>query len=222
MAARTALSCPHDALRGITRQLLALEVGSMSVAARSFATSSRRREEAASAAAVAGEQSPTASTSSASASKPDFAAILNGPASSSSTPDRQIVDFPTSTTSFRPQRSRSAGQSNRSPYSPSRLHPVAPYRLHAHCTKHNTILSLTKDLPDELQKYLENKNVEGAFNAMQSGKGVSEDSIDPKILGQTVLRVSPGLLGLKKAQRGTFEAASRASVQMFNLIAQLG
>lgn len=101
--------------------------------------------------------------------------------------------------------------------------PPAPYRLHAHCTKHNTILALTKDLPESLQSYTRKRNVEGAFNALESGKGVSEEgAVDPSTLGQTVLRTSPGLLGLKKAQRGTFEAASRASVQMFNLIAQLG
>lgn len=98
----------------------------------------------------------------------------------------------------------------------------APYRLHAHCTKHNTILALTRDLPGNQADYNENQDAEGMYDALQSGRGVSDGAVDPKILGQTVLRTSPGLLGLKKAQRGTFEAASRASVQMFNLIAQLG
>lgn len=67
-----------------------------------------------------------------------------------------------------------------------------------------------------------NKDAPALYGALARGQTVDEKPVDPKILGQTVLRVSPGMLGLKKAQRGTFEAASRASVQMFNLIAQLG
>lgn len=73
------------------------------------------------------------------------------------------------------------------------------------------------------QDFEENQDAVGMYNQLKTGAGVSNNGPESaNILGQTVLRVSPGLLGLKKAQRGTFEAASRASVQMFNLIAQLG
>ena len=73
-----------------------------------------------------------------------------------------------------------------------------------------------------MQDYVETKDAKGMYNDLATNKGASTENVDPKILGQTVLRTSPGLLGLKKAQRGTFEAASRASIQMFTLISQLG
>lgn len=98
---------------------------------------------------------------------------------------------------------------------------MARYRLHAHCAKHNTILSLTRDLPSDM----EHMTPRAVLNSAEAGTlqaGSSSGSVDPKIYGQTVLRSSCGTVGFKKGQRSTFEAATRASNQMFDMIEQLG
>jgi len=56
----------------------------------------------------------------------------------------------------------------------------------------------------------------GTASADQGG------AVDSKIYGQTVLRSSCGTVGFKKGQRSSFEAATRASNQMFTMIEQLG
>lgn len=215
----------HDALRCLTRQFNSLDVrsGSCSIAAggiRNFSKSCNVQAEEQQAQASTSESSslpPLPSTSQ--SSKPSLASILKAsPAAASpsaSLPQSRAPRLPI--TPPTPGRRSVAFGNGRQSYRSG-----APYRLHAHCSKHNTILALTKDLPPSSEELMANKDAPALYGALARGQTVDEKPVDPKILGQTVLRVSPGMLGLKKAQRGTFEAASRASVQMFNLIAQLG
>lgn len=113
----------------------------------------------------------------------------------------------------------------RSPYKSS-IEPleVARYRLHATCNKHNTILNLTRDM-----QLVDTSNVRETFNAVQQGIGFA--SMDPteeqkerdaKMYGQSVARVTCGSVGFRKAQRSTFEAATRCANRMFEMIEQLG
>ena len=99
-----------------------------------------------------------------------------------------------------------------------------PYRLHAHCSKHNTILSLTRDIPPVLPDFGDNQpgQARGVYNATRAGIPFASNPVDPKVFGQTVARTSCGNLGFKKAQRGTFEAATRTASKMFELIDGLG
>jgi len=59
----------------------------------------------------------------------------------------------------------------------------------------------------------------GEAGTLSSG---SSSGVDPKIYGQTVLRSSSGAVGFKKGQRSSFEAATRASNRMFEMIEKLG
>jgi len=66
------------------------------------------------------------------------------------------------------------------------------------------------------------------LHAGEQGIGFSNDTSleekerDAKQYGQTVGRVSCGSVGFRKAQRATFEAATRCSARMFEIIEQLG
>ena len=95
--------------------------------------------------------------------------------------------------------------------------------MHAHCGKHNTILSLTKDL-----QIIDPNDPKAVLTAVERGVGFSGDPTtearerDAKQYGQTVARASCGSVGFRKGQRGTFEAATRCAARMFEAIEQLG
>lgn len=206
VAAANTLLSSHDAVQSLARQMRSLMLGR---GRRNFVTGGRIQLE--------GQTTPPASSS-------DISAIINDTApqlAASTSAPVPAIKFPSSPSTYK-STNRRGTPSQRIPYPGRHAGPGAPYRLHAHCTKHNTILALTRDLPGDQQAYEATRDAKRMLGDLESNKGVAETAVDRKILGQTVLRTSPGLLGLKKAQRGTFEAASRASVQMFDLIAQLG
>jgi len=109
-----------------------------------------------------------------------------------------------------------------------------PYRLHAQCTKHNTILNLTRSIPES--RILQSDSEEDQPSATQIVKAYSSPSrtranreaedqvrgIEQKLVGSTVLRTSSGTVGFKKGQRSSFEAATRATNKMLELIGSLG
>lgn len=216
MRTGTSLLSSHDglAVRCLTRQLAAVSLGSSSCstspARRNFSSSSRRRAEG-----TASEES----------SKSRIADILASDSSSTSTATNPAASSSSSIPAGRPPRVNLPTQTSagRSYMQPKHVANVGyPYILNAHCTKHNTILSLTKDIRGSLDSFRSNKDVEGLFGAHASGRGVDEGPVDPKIYGQVVLRVSPGMVGLKKSHRSTFEAGSRAALLMFERIEKLG
>ncbi|CAD6566250.1 MAG: hypothetical protein CYPHOPRED_000534 [Cyphobasidiales sp. Tagirdzhanova-0007] len=107
--------------------------------------------------------------------------------------------------------------STKLPFPSGSITQADPYRLHAHCTKHNTILSLTRDVP-----HLDDGDVSGILQKLKSGERAVSTPVDSTIFGKTVARVTCGALGFKKAQRGTFEAATRTTGRMLELIEQVG
>lgn len=103
-----------------------------------------------------------------------------------------------------------------------------PYRLHAHCTKHNTILNLTRDVPKVFDgetttvRQVYEAAQRGGFRPPQQQQLQQQQPGDSKVYGQTVLRTSCGTVGFKKGQRSSFEAATRAANKMIELIDGLG
>ena len=133
-------------------------------------------------------------------------------APSSASRPRETRSSPTSL--FLSQRDRQGGNEH-------------PYRLHVHASKHNTILSLCRDLPPPPI------DMEARYNAPRAvldraneGSGFGNPDADPemydkstnKTYGQTVARTSCGQLGFRKAQRSTFEAATKTALRMFDMI----
>lgn len=97
--------------------------------------------------------------------------------------------------------------------------PSAPYVLHAHCMKHNTILTLTRGS----HTLLDDMNVQQTYDTLSAGRGEEHrQAVDPAVYGQTVAKASCGTVGFKKGQRSSFEAATRTANKMFELIRSLG
>lgn len=90
-----------------------------------------------------------------------------------------------------------------------------PYRLHAHCSKHNTVLSLCRDLPVAASG---GRETLASIRNGTMGSAQSDGPMDASVYGNTVARVSCGQVGFRKAQRSTFEAATRATNKMLDLI----
>lgn len=241
----------QDGVRSITSLFQALQVDAVSFGSTSswtgapFSTSRRilqdeQQSQSTAQAAAAGTSIPSSISSSSSSESspatsntvprriPDFASMLKAetdtstfaettPAASSSTASTSLETGSLDT----PNRIKHyGGRQSQTRFSNS-ARDGQPYKLHAHCTKHNTILSFTKSSLPSAEDLSERQDASTAYNNLANGIGLGNGSL-PKYYGQTVLRTSPGMLGLRKAQRGTFEAATRASLQMFTLIRQLG
>lgn len=183
------------------------------VAARHFASSTDVQQPA-----------PTAGGSSLSASSAaslDQLIVGDAPVAFSGPPPRSPSSSPFSS------RSRESPSSSRSLFSSQtdRQGNANPYRLHVHASKHNTILSLCRDLPPPPMEG-SGSSPRDVMQRAQEGQGFGNPDADPetydkstnKTYGQTVARTSCGQLGFRKAQRSTFEAATKTALRMFELI----
>lgn len=77
-----------------------------------------------------------------------------------------------------------------------------PYTLHAQCSDNNTILTLSLSSPKDYY---------------WSNTGVAKEGM----AGRVVSRISSGMVGFKKGQRGTFEAGAGVTSAMMKLIAEI-
>ena len=171
------------------------------------------------------ETSSSASTST-SATRPSTASLLNDPSPLSAAPAASSSSDSSRSSTIPAFRSGPLAAQRSPPFGRSSIEPLrhaARYRLHAHCGKHNTLLSLTKDT-----QMINSSSPRAALHAGEQGIGFSNDTSleekerDAKQYGQTVGRVSCGSVGFRKAQRATFEAATRCSARIFEIIEQLG
>ena len=216
LASCCAAAASTSSLRSTTSARNAGPLWQVAVAARRHFTSSTSSD----------VQQPSASPSSPPPAAPlDQLIVGDAPVPSSAPAPRPPPSF---TSSFSAQRQRLGTPSSSTSTYTSQLAKQTnehPYRLHVHASKHNTILSLCRDLPPPP---IEGKGSapRGVLERAQEGQGFGNPDADPelydkstnKTYGQTVARTSCGQLGFRKAQRSTFEAATKTALRMFDMI----